>query len=82
MKYRIFKNYRTMQYEIEEDESGWMTLGAATTECKKLNSQTVQPEDAHSNAIHGIPSEKSLKNLPAKLAAIKRAEEIENDEND
>lgn len=29
-------------------------------------------------AIHGVPSAKSLKNLDAKLAAIKRAEEIEN----
>lgn len=87
MLYRIYLSAKTGQHEIIEDadyEFG-MSADRARTECDKLNAelnarrnQPETPAQTQWFVVHGVPSTKSLKNLDAKLSAIKRAEEIEN----
>jgi hypothetical protein len=77
--YRVFKNDKTGQHEIMETNSSLgFELVVAQKECAKLNSAPKFVASDHQNAIQGIPSIKSLKNYPAKIALNKRAEEIEN----
>jgi len=62
------------------------TWAEAKDEASRLNAQQIEQEKRAAEkreqdrwfAIHGVPSEKSLKSLDAKLAAIRKAEAIEN----
>ena len=88
MKYNIWLNHNTQQYEINPSTHGaWDTIEQAQSLCDQENAKLAEKknlsssqiaEQAHSDAVHGIPSVKSLETLNAKLVAIKRAEEIEN----
>lgn len=65
--------------KLESD--GYLYVERAQQRCDSLNPRAPHietPEEEHALALRGVPSTKSLKNLDAKLAAIKRAEEIEN----
>ncbi len=82
MAYRAFQNF-SGQYEIEECESGMMTFDTieqAQGNIDRMIARDVKqtPASDYDNALRGIPSVKSLKTLPAKLAQMKRDAEIEN----
>jgi len=89
MKCNIFFNPRTQKNEINPSPTGtWDSAELAQAVCDKENEKLAEKlsvsqiaEREHAMLIAGIPSEKSLKNISAKLDAIKRAEEIENEEN-
>lgn len=88
MKYNTWFNRNTQQYEINPSTAGtWDTIELAQSICDRENAKLAEKknlsasqiaEQAHSDAVNGIPSVKSLETLETKLAEIKRAEEIEN----
>lgn len=89
MKYTVAQEISGKYKVVDENgetylnETGYKYQERAQMVCDEMNSEPKPetPEQEHALALMGIPTTKSLKNIDAKIAAIKRAEEIENGEN-